>query len=522
MKTIFSFLFVCMLFPVFSYAQDVDAEELAAKMKKSVVKIEVASTKKSSFDTPWSVNTGSGSSGSGFIINLGDKGSRIMTNAHVVSDALIIKVKVQGSLLGYIAKVEYIGYDTDLAILNVVDETFYNGLTPIPLSDDDFPKIGGGDLEMWGFPSGGTELSMKKGVYERMGVGEYVLQKRFFLRMQIQISSIPGGSGGPIVKNGKLIGVTFQNRTGDPSGYAIPSIMVKRFLKDIIDDEVYNGIPDLGIRVQEITNPYALQACGMKAGCGVLVRTVGPDSSANGHLNVGDIITRIDDKYDVSNEGTILLNPDDQGSTAMVEFTHAVSVHQIGEILIVNVTDKEGNKRVEEIPLKGIVELVPGPQYDKPITYYINGGVLFEPLTYELLEKYYDYLSQYSSEFSLERLPIAVTCNYYSRRLDYPSRAGEQVVVIPKIYSDEVNVDQEFYGEVTFINGKEIHSVEDVITAFDSPVDGLDGKKYNKILVDNGITISEIVLPTGEILEEANTRIMNGFNIPSDRSDDLK
>lgn len=60
----------------------------------------------------------------------------IMTNAHVVADQSLVMVRKHGSAVKYIAEVEHVGHDCDLAILNVEDESFWEGkCAPCPLHD---------------------------------------------------------------------------------------------------------------------------------------------------------------------------------------------------------------------------------------------------------------------------------------------------------------------------------------------------------------------------------------------------
>ena len=64
------------------------------------------------------------------------KPTGIMTNAHVVADQSLVMVRKHGSAVKYIAEVEHVGHDCDLAILNVEDESFWEGkCAPFPLHD---------------------------------------------------------------------------------------------------------------------------------------------------------------------------------------------------------------------------------------------------------------------------------------------------------------------------------------------------------------------------------------------------
>src|ERR1051325_4874318 len=101
---------------------------LGAEPERSVIQI-MTFSQQPVWDAPWRFEPVRRSSGSGFVI----KGKRIMTNAHVVSWAKQILVKRYQDPKPYVARVEFIGHDCDLAVLTVDDPKFFEGLEPLPL-----------------------------------------------------------------------------------------------------------------------------------------------------------------------------------------------------------------------------------------------------------------------------------------------------------------------------------------------------------------------------------------------------
>ena len=83
----------------------------------------------------------------GFVI----KGKRIMTNAHVVSWARQILVHRYQDPRPYVAEVEFIGHDCDLAVLTVEDKRFFENLEPLDFGD--LPKVRSAVLT-YGYPAG--------------------------------------------------------------------------------------------------------------------------------------------------------------------------------------------------------------------------------------------------------------------------------------------------------------------------------------------------------------------------------
>ena len=70
---------------------------------------------------PWASGQISEAVGTGLIID----GQRILTNAHVVSNARFLTVEKEDDPRKYTAKVQFIGHDCDLAVLKVNEPGFF-------------------------------------------------------------------------------------------------------------------------------------------------------------------------------------------------------------------------------------------------------------------------------------------------------------------------------------------------------------------------------------------------------------
>ena len=58
-------------------------------------------------------------------------GKRILTNAHVIADQRFVQVKRAGEVKKYLAEVDFVAHDCDLAVLRVSDDSFFTGAEPI-------------------------------------------------------------------------------------------------------------------------------------------------------------------------------------------------------------------------------------------------------------------------------------------------------------------------------------------------------------------------------------------------------
>ncbi|MCH7478347.1 MAG: trypsin-like peptidase domain-containing protein, partial [SAR324 cluster bacterium] len=239
--------------------------------------------------SPWQRSRTSRLTGSGFIIGPG----LVMTNAHVVSDAKQIIVRRNGVGTPFFARVKYVAHDSDLALLEVKDRAFDEGVEPLELGS--LPSLRT-RVRTYGFPSGGEELSRTEGVVSRVQFITYLHSGADgHLGIQTDSAINPGNSGGPVVQGGKVIGVAFQaNSNLNDVGFFIPSPVIKRFLEDIRDSR-YDGYGELGIVASNLTNPAYRRFLNLPDELsGVVVDRVLPGTSAEGHIFPGDVVTAID------------------------------------------------------------------------------------------------------------------------------------------------------------------------------------------------------------------------------------
>ncbi|MCX7869391.1 MAG: serine protease, partial [Terrimicrobiaceae bacterium] len=131
----------------------------------SLVRI-VATSQEPDYIQPWSGGRVGGGSGSGFIIS----GNRILTNAHVISNARYLAVSREGDPRVYPARVLHEGHDCDLALLTVDDARFFKGSRPLEFGG--IPAIES-TVSVYGYPIGGDRLSVTRGVVSRIDFQPY-------------------------------------------------------------------------------------------------------------------------------------------------------------------------------------------------------------------------------------------------------------------------------------------------------------------------------------------------------------
>ncbi|MEA3384706.1 MAG: trypsin-like peptidase domain-containing protein, partial [Campylobacterota bacterium] len=301
----------------------------ANNINNSVVKI-FATISKPDQLVPWQSKKSVSVTGSGVFI----KNGYILTSAHVVHHATYIEVKKQNSVKKYQATIEYLSYDTDLALLKIDDSSFFSDMKPLNIGD--LPNLQD-EVRVVGYPKGGKDISITKGIISRIEYSRYALSNKEFLTIQIDAPINNGNSGGPALNNkNEIVGIAMQGlskKSSEGIGYIVPPTVIKHFLKDIKDDTL-DGTVGSGFYYSTMLNSslqhyYASKSKKSKVieESGILVTKVLKGTFIDGMLKEDDIILSIDDNL-IENDGTIKIK-----NNIAVSFKYIIHSKQIGEII---------------------------------------------------------------------------------------------------------------------------------------------------------------------------------------------
>jgi S1-C subfamily serine protease len=251
---------------------------------------------------PWTKQAPQDITASGVVI----EGHRILTNAHAVLYASQVQIQGTGAGDKIAATVEAVAPGIDLAVLKLDDDSFFASHAPIARASA-LPQIKDAVLA-YGFPTGGTSLSITKGIVSRI---EYVAYNypTSGLRIQIDAAINAGNSGGPAIAGDRMIGLAFS-RLGEAQniGYIIPDEEIEIFLQDIADGH-YDGKPAFFDDLQTLENPALRSYLKLdKSVSGIVVHQPYTDSPAY-PLKQWDVITRIGDTP-VDDQGMVNATPD--------------------------------------------------------------------------------------------------------------------------------------------------------------------------------------------------------------------
>ncbi len=417
---------------------------------KSVVLIRVAK-QGWNYDQPWQQESMRQGVGSGFII----EGNRILTNAHNVSDHRYIEIKKQNQAQRYIARVVFAGHDCDLAILEVMNPGFYDDMQPLDLGG--IPLANSTVLTV-GFPMGGQDLSVTKGVVSRIQMDFYSHSGAdSHLVIQTDAAINPGNSGGPVIQDDKVVGVAFQGlRQGDNIGYMIPATVIRHFLADVADGR-YDGFGSLGLStftgLHSDSYRRYLKVPDQQQGVVVIDTLLG--SSARELFEKGDVLVNIDG-YDIDNDGNVKIH----GLT--LDMGEVVEQRQIGEKYPVTFY-RDGSKQTVEVDValnRGVLNY--SREYDDPPRYVTYAGLVFMPITRNLLETW-------GSSWPTDLPPHLRYLLRYANQFEVDARRTE-FVIMATILPDELNAYISDYdsGLVTKINDNEVHDLKDIHQALET------------------------------------------------------
>jgi len=456
---------------------------------KSVVKLFVERVLPS-YKEPWRRSSQSSCSGTGFLVS----GRLIVTNAHVVKRATSVLVRASFSPVKYSCKVEWLNLPFDLAVLKVIDEDFFftGQSSDVPIADpknnasappavpreldflslcEELPRLDE-NVTCVGFPCGGNQISVTRGVVSRVDIGPSGV-----LRVQIDAAINPGNSGGPVFdESGRVVGVASSHLKGGSNiGYIIPSQVLALFLRQCEDgiegccssesgikSPKSNDTPDVpGASLQSMSGSAALCSPGIEflvprmppgiasigvtqvqnlesralrarlglndGGHGGGVRIAGVrDSEVEDGLCVDDCIMTIDG-VEVGQDGTVRLS--DERADERIRYTMLITKHRVGHQVEVGVL-RSGVPKSFKVTLTPNRYLVPSHDlFDAHPSYVVCAGLLFVPLSHPWIASH-DPKHQSA-------------CAAYDLRHEYsgrPADGDKQAIVLSKVLADDVNV----------------------------------------------------------------------------------
>jgi len=413
-------------------------EKLQLSFYHAIVKIYTVHTTPS-FAMPWQKNRQTTSTASGFVIS----GRRILTNAHGVKYFSNVRVRKHGDSKKYPAKVLHVGHDCDLAMVTVEEEEFWQDVQPLEIGG--VPSLQESVICV-GYPTGGDNISVTKGVVSRVDVSEYSHAGEYLLAIQIDAAINAGNSGGPAILGDKVVGVAFETlEHAENIGYVIPVPIIQHFLQDIERHGEYTGFCSLGFSWQPVENSHLRKYLKMaNEQHGILINKLQPLSHAAAVLQPFDVLTAISD-VPIADDGTIEFRNDQR-----IAFRYIVSQCFRGDECKLTII-RAGQIMDVVVKVENPRNLVPVHLFDKLPSYYIYAGLVFSVLSRPFLHH------EYGKSWA-RKAPIRLCDQTF---YGIQTEPDEQVVVLNQVLVDEVNVGYQNLSntQVMAVNGIKLRNL---------------------------------------------------------------
>ena len=441
---------------------------------------------------PWSKNSPQQVKGSGVVI----EGKRILTNAHVVKYASQIYVQPNQSASYIPARVEAMTPGMDLAVLKLDDESFFDKRGSLPFANE-LPRVKDA-INVYGYPTGGTELSVTQGIVSRIEYTDYYYQATG-LRIQVDAALNFGNSGGPAVSDGKLVGLVFSLiQNAQNIGYLIPVEEIQLFLNDVADG-VYDGKPQMFDLVQTVENEALRRRLGLPKGInGVMIAQPYRDDPSY-PLHEWDVITQIGD-LPVDSDGKVAIRYDLRLSASYLAQRFAkngflpVTVYRDGKLVKIN------------LPVRSKRDLVIPYMMDAQPRFFILGPFVFSQTTQDYLDRLGN---QRPASFGRQPSPLV------TRRYDKPAFENEELVVVAsplfphRITKGYDDANRAVLSEVNGVPVKNLRHLVEILR--DSPDEQVSFKFASSGVLTHETMVfnrAELFDATGKILED------NGIRYP--------
>lgn len=447
-----------------------------------------ATTQTPDYDCPWQAQPAMRSTGSGVVIS----GSKILTGAHVVANATFLQVQKPSDPDKAVARVEAVCHDCDLALLAVADPQFLEDVSPAEIGE--LPDLRD-KVSVMGFPVGGEEISITEGVVSRIEVQRYDHSQRHLLAVTVDAAINEGNSGGPVFKDGKVAGIAFQKLSGaDNIGEMVPAPIIRTFLGGVAAGKPA-AIPGLGITAQNLENPLLRRQIGLQDGqSGVMVIAVEYGGSGWGVLQPRDALMAIDG-FPIANNGTIRY-----ANRYRTRYDAVLGHYYVGDTISFDIL-RQGRPMTVELTLEPLFALVPRSRYDVQPTYFIYGGLVFQPLARDFLATWGKWWNKAPKEFLY---------HYYA---GVRTEERQEVVILSQVLADEVNVGYDgLYNEaVVAMNGTMPRNMLDFVTRLEQA----------RGVVEIRTSGPGVIMLDTEDVRAARDRILARYHVGRDRSADL-
>ncbi len=422
------------------------------------------------------------------------EGGRLLVTAELVANATFIELEKAATAEKSSATVERVDYESNLAILQPDNPTFVAGMKPLSL--DKGVRVGGRAIILQLEQNG--EIAETEGTVTSIAISGYPFDNMGLLifRLSAPLQQRDGSFTLPAVRNGNLLGLLMRYDARSQTADLIPSPVIAHFLKEAANP-TYAGFSRAGLAFSSTRDPQLRRYIGLNEPGGVYVTEVlKGGAAAKAGLKTGDVVLAVDGRA-IDQDGNY-----EDPEWGRIAFSHITNtIFHPGDTVNFRVF-RDG--AISEIPVtlqaRDRSKIISEPyMVDQAPRYVILGGVVFMELSRS-------YLQEWGGDWSKDAPQRLVFLDAFQNEL--PEDRGK-IVFISQILPTQETLGYENIENLVVdkINGKEIKSLDDVITAVKSPVDG-----FQKIELDED---PGVIFLDAQAIEAHRDALIQKYALPS-------
>ncbi|MEM7204941.1 MAG: hypothetical protein AAF628_32095 [Planctomycetota bacterium] len=419
-------------------------------------------------------------------------GPRLLTSAQVVADATLIQAMKHGRATKYLATVEHLEPDLNLAVLRAEDPTFFDDLAPVGLAG---PAALADELRSVRWRNRQLEVSSSRLIRAEVKEARFSRISHAFFTVRSDL--VGGGWSEPVFAGDVLLGLSIA-QDQEQLAQVLPASIIRTYLESLAAGD-YRGAPGLFTSWQ-LNRDRALAAYLGQLGPprGILIRAAPWSSTADGVLQPRDLLLRLDD-HDIDAEGYY-----EHPHYGRLLFTNiAVEGRRVGETLRAEVL-RQGQPLTLELELRPYSpsqQLIPSARVGQAPDFAIFGGLVFRVLDG-------NYYSIWGSDW-VSQAPVELSA-LWSLEQNAQTADRRRIILLTEVLPDPFNVG---YHDLTTqvvqrVNGRAVDSMAELSAAFEHPQDG-----YHVIDLVLGAEKQQVVLDAAQ-LPAASQRILAAYQIP--------
>src|SRR5947207_213357 len=388
---------------------------------------------------------------------------RVLVTADLVSNENYVELERAEAGEKTAANVAVIDNEANLALLEPADKKFLEGISPLDIASD---TVVGDRIAAWQLEPTGA-LVATEGLVTTIQMTKYPTDVGQFLtyRISLPMQYRENSYTIPLVKSNKLAGLLLRYDPRSQLIDAIPAPIIAHFLKDAGQPE-YGGFPTVGFDYFPTRDPQLRKYAGETGnGGGVYIRGIEPGSAVEkAGLQEGDILTAVGN-FDLDQNGNYV-----DPLYKKLDFTNLLTTRAYAGDKVPLKIHRQGKPMQLDVTMEHRApdEYIISPySRDEAPRYYILGGLIFQELSRQ-------YLREWGPNWLKEAPQRFVYLDHFQWEL-FPE-GHRHVVVLSQVLPVNGTIGYEDFGylTVTKVNGKDIHSLDDLADAVKQPLDGFD------------------------------------------------